>query len=153
MPSGWRLTKTKFAGAPLSGDGARLYGGRWNSPGVSVVYFAESVSLAVLEVLVHLQASRLLESYSLVRIDFESEAVRELRPEELPPTWADYPAPAEVQAVGDAWVASSESLMLKVPSTVVPLDNVLVLNPAHPACGSVEVSGPVPFRLDPRLVK
>src|SRR5688572_30432391 len=119
MPSAWRLTKTKFVGDPLSGDGARLYGGRWNSPGVSVVYFAESVSLACLEVLVHLEATRDLESYSLVRIDSEQSAVRTIVVDEWPLNCADDPAPAELQAIGNAWVKASESLFLKVPSTIM----------------------------------
>lgn len=152
MPSAWRLTKTKFVGDPLSGDGARLYGGRWNSPGVSVVYLAESVSLAVLEVLVHLEATRILESYSLVRIDFEQSTVRTMVVDELPLNWADYPAPAELQAIGNAWVEASESLLLKVPSTIVPFEHILLLNPAHPDRGSISVAEPFPFRLDPRLL-
>jgi RES domain-containing protein len=152
MPSAWRLTKTKFVGDPLSGDGARLYGGRWNSPGVSVVYFAESISLAVLEVLVHLEATRILESYSLVRIDFEQSNVRTMAVDELPLNWADYPAPAELQAIGNAWVEASESLLLKVPSTIIPFEHILLLNPAHPDRGSISVAEPFPFRLDPRLL-
>jgi RES domain-containing protein len=152
MPSAWRQTKTKFVGDPLSGDGARLYGGRWNSPGVSIVYFAESVSLAVLEVLVHLEATRILESYSLVRIEFEQSTVRTMVVDELPLDWADYPAPAELQAIGNAWVEASESLLLKVPSTIIPFEHILLLNPDHPDRRSISVAEPIPFRLDPRLL-
>ncbi len=152
MPSAWRLTKTKFVSDPLNGDGARLYGGRWNSPGVSVVYFAESVSLAILEVLVHVEATRILESYSLVRIDFEQSYVRTMAVNELPHSWANYPAPGEVQAIGNAWVEASESLLLKVPSTIVPFEHIFLLNPAHPDRGAISVANPFPFRLDPRLL-
>ena len=152
MPSAWRLTKTKFVSDPLNGDGARLYGGRWNSPGVSVVYFAESVSLAILEVLVHLEATRILESYSLVRIDFEQSHVRTMAVSELPHSWADYPAPEEAQAIGNAWVEASESLLLKVPSTIVPFEHIFLLNPAHADRGAISVANPFPFRLDPRLL-
>ena len=112
MASAWRITKTKFASSPLNAEGARLYGGRWNSPGVSVVYFAESISLAVLEVLVHVQSTRVLDSYSLVRIDFEPFMVQSIAANALPATWADFPAPRELQALGDAWVESSESALL-----------------------------------------
>lgn len=152
ISSAWRLTKTKFADDPLSAEGARLYGGRWNSPGVSVVYFAESISLAVLEVLVHLQATRILDSYSLIRIDFEASAVRTMGADTLPPTWADFPAPAELQALGDAWVESSDSALLRLPSSIVPLEHILLLNPRHPDCNRLTVSEPMPFRLDPRLL-
>ena len=152
MASAWRLTKTKFAGEPLSAEGARLYGGRWNSPGVSVVYFAESISLAVLEVLVHLQATRILDSYSLIRIDFDASVVRTMVGDTLPSTWADFPAPRELQALGDAWVESSASALLRVPSCIVPLEHLLLLNPEHADCSQLAVSGPIPFHLDPRLL-
>lgn len=152
MASAWRLTKTKFADDPLSAEGARLYGGRWNSPGVSVVYFAESISLAVLEVLVHLQTTRILDSYSLIRIDFEASAVRTMGAGSLPPTWADFPAAPELQALGDAWVESSDSALLRLPSSIVPLEHILLLNPEHPDRTRVTVSDPMPFRLDPRLL-
>lgn len=150
--SAWRLTKTKFAHDPLSAEGARLYGGRWNSPGVSVVYFAESISLAVLDVLVHLQTTRVLSSYSLIRIDFETSAIRTMGAGVLPPTWADSPAPADLQTLGNAWVKSLDSALLKLPSAIVPLEHLFLLNPTHPGCSQVTVSEPMPFRLDPRLL-
>lgn len=152
MASAWRLTKTKLADDPLDAEGARLYGGRWNSPGVSVVYFADSISLAVLEVLVRLQATRILDSYSLIRIDFEASAVRTMGVSTLPSTWADFPAPPELQALGDAWVESSDSALLRLPSSIVPLEHILLLHPGHPDRARMTVSDPVPFRLDLRLL-
>jgi RES domain-containing protein len=152
MATAWRLIKTKFASTPLSSDGARLYGGRWNSPGVAVVYFAESISLAVLEILVHLEVAQLLEAYSLVRIDFDPSAVRTLPAAALPASWADFPAPEEVRAIGDSWVESAETLLLRVPSAIVPLEHLFVLNPDHPARQHLAVAPPVPFRLDPRFL-
>ena len=153
MPAAWRLAKTKFANDPLSGDGARLYGGRWNSPGVSVVYLAGSISLAVLEVLVHLHDPRLLEAYSLIRVDFDASLVHKTNPEELPSSWADYPASPALQELGDTWVNSSQSLILQVPSAIVSLEDIFLLNPGHRDRAQLAVSDPVPFRLDPRLLK
>lgn len=152
MPTAWRLTKTKFANSSLNADGARLYGGRWNSPGVSVVYFAETISLAVLEILVHLNAARLLESYSLIRIDFDDRLLIEKTVDDLPETWADFPAAPQAQAVGDEWVQSAESLLLRVPSAVIPLEHILVLNPHHPDLRQLSIAAPVPFLFDPRLL-
>lgn len=152
MPTAWRLTKTKFANTPLNPDGARIYGGRWNSPGVSVVYFAESISLAVLEVLVHLNSGKILESYSLIRIDFDDRFISKRTIDELPSTWADFPAAPLAQGVGDEWVESAESLLLRVPSAVVPLEYILVLNPNHPDQRHLSIAAPVPFRFDPRLL-
>jgi RES domain-containing protein len=152
MPSAWRLTKTKFASEPLNADGARLYGGRWNSQGTSVVYFAESISLATLEVLVHLNAPQLLEAYSLIRIDFDDRFLREVTADTLPETWANFPAAPETQAIGDRWVKSADSLLLRVPSAVVPLEHLLVVNPYHPDRRHLSVVSSVPFRFDPRLL-
>ena len=72
--------------------------------------------------------------------------------DDLPVNWADYPAPAELQAIGNAWVDASESLLLKVPSTIIPFEHILLLNPAHPDRESISVAEPFPFRLDPRLL-
>lgn len=151
MPVAWRLTKTKFASDPLNADGARLYGGRWNSQGTSVVYFAESISLAILEVLVHLNAAKLLEAYSLIRIEFDERFLGEVNVEGLPTTWADFPAAPETQAIGDRWVRSAESLILRVPSAVVPLERLLVVNPHHPDRRHLSIVSSAPFRFDPRL--
>lgn len=153
MPTAWRIAKTKFVHDPLSGDGARLFGGRWNSPGVSVVYLAGSISLAVLEVLVHFQAPRFLEAYSLVRVDFDASLVREIEPKNLPNSWAEFPAPLVLRKLGDAWVKSSPSVVLKVPSSIVSLEHIFLLNPVHQDRVQLAVSDPVPFRLDPRLIK
>lgn len=152
MPSAWRLTKTRFSSDPLNADGARLYGGRWNGQGTSVVYFAESISLAILEVLVHLNAAKLLEAYSLIRIDFDDRLLGKVTAETLPATWADFPAPPETQAIGDRWVRAADSLLLRVPSAVVPLEHLLVVNPCHSDRRHLEVVSSVPFRFDPRLL-
>jgi RES domain-containing protein len=152
MATAWRLVKTKFANKPLSADGARLYGGRWNSPGVPVVYLAESISLAVLEVLVHLEAARLLESYSLVRVDFDATTMHSVDIAALPSGWAEFPAGPASQEVGDDWVLARTSAWLRVPSAIVPLEHLLVLNPIHTDTSDITVAAPIPFRFDPRLI-
>src|SRR6266851_4520565 len=93
----WRITKRRHARTAFSGDGARLYGGRWNSPGTLMVYVAESQALAVLEVLVHLDASSLLEKYVLIQVDFEDSLVADLNRTSLPRNWGEDPVPANVQ--------------------------------------------------------
>ena len=103
MATAYRLVKTKFAATAYSGEGARLYGGRWNSPGVSVVYLAGSVSLAMLEVLVHTEDAALLESYSIGEVTYDdaraATLVSTLDVKDLPPTWKDVPAGTATQAV------------------------------------------------------
>lgn len=111
---------------------ARLFGGRWSSKGVRVVYAAESVALAVLKVLVHLDSGDVLTAYSLCSAEFDDSLVERLDRPALPANWRDYPAPARLQRVGDKWVASGSSAVLEVPSVIVETESNYLLNPAHP---------------------
>lgn len=136
----WRLTSPAHAPG-LDGEGARLWGGRWNSPGQPMVYCASSLALAVLEVFVHLPP-----------------AMR--RPDALPPLVAvalevpgqfDTVAKGDPRSLGDAFLAARAQLALWVPSAVVSLERNLLLNPLHPAMSQVRVITQMPFALDPRM--
>ena len=151
MPTGWRITKSARVGNAFDGEGARLHGGRWNSPGTAVVYTAESQSLAALELLVHLHASQLLASYSTISADFPDELVQTVDPGSLPEDWQSSPAPLALQELGDRWAADGTSVVLRVPSVVVPLESNFILNPRHPDFGEVVIGSGRPFQFDPRL--
>lgn len=153
MASGWRIVKTRHANTAFDGEGARLYGGRWNSPGTRMVYIASSVSLAVLEILVHLDRASLLSSYSLIAVQFDDILIQRLERRKLPEGWRDYPAPSELQRIGDEWVASRRSAVLEVPSVIVEDESIYLINPAHPEFASVSVGEPQPFHFDQRLVR
>jgi RES domain-containing protein len=148
----WRLLKTRHLANAFTGEGARAYGGRWNGPGTRVVYCAEHVSLAVLEVLVHLEHSAPLRAYSLIRVDVPDAGIEWLARETLPATWNAYPAPPATRRIGDAWVASRRSLALAVPSVLVPGEHNFLLNPAHPDFRRVSRKKPRPFLFDARLL-
>lgn len=137
---GWRLCRHPFA--DLTGEGARLYGGRWNPPGRAVVYLADTPSLAVLEVRVHLDLppDLLPDDYVLMAVDLSGLAVQRLG--ELPP---------DPRAVGSDWLAQGPTPLLAVPSVIVPESMNLLLNPAHPAAAGATVRSIRPFRFDPRL--
>ena len=152
MPVGWRITKTRFAAQAFDGQGARLYGGRWNSAGVRMVYTAQSVSLAVLEILVHLQNTPVLSAYSLVAVEFDGKYLKRLDRSTLPSNWSDSPSPPELLAIGDSWIASEESVVLEVPSAVVESESLYLTNPAHSDYSKVQISAPSPFSFDPRLI-
>jgi RES domain-containing protein len=149
----WRITKQRHARTPFSGEGARLYGGRWNSPGVPVVYVAESQSLAVLEVLVHLDAPALLEKYVFLEVDFDASLVIDLDRSSLSKNWQSDPVPEAIQAIGDWWVLSGDSAVLRVPSVLVPGESNFLLNPRHPDFGKIGISRSHAFRFDPRLAR
>jgi len=80
MPTGWRIVKTRFVQQAFDGEGARLYGGRWNSPGVKMIYTSESLALAALEILAHLGQSSTLASYSRCAVHFDDALVRSCQP-------------------------------------------------------------------------
>jgi RES domain-containing protein len=149
----WRIFKTSHAAAAFSGEGARLYGGRWNSAGTSVVYLAGSPSLAVLELLVHLGSHQLLQAYSLSEVRFDAGEVQDIAISDLPADWRSSPSPAALRRIGDAWVAGQVSLVLRVPSAIIDNESNFLLNPAHPAFPTVHRGAAKPFRFDPRLIK
>ncbi len=152
----FRLVDEDFLEAAFSGEGARLYGGRWNSPGVAVVYTAQSLSLAQLELLVHLEAEAVLRGHwRYFAVDVAPRAIIACESWiDLPPDWAAWPAPAATQAIGDRWIAESVSVALSVPSAVTPGERNLLLNPAHPEyAAAVWVAAPESLRLDQRLIK
>lgn len=152
MTAGWRLVKTRFLASAWDGEGARAVGGRWNSVGVPVVYVSSTLSLALVEVLVHLPAG-LLGAYAAVPVSFDDTHVAALADADLPADWRDVPPPPTTQAIGDRFVAEGRSLALRVPSVVVPSESNYLLNPAHPAFAALAIGAPVAFPFDPRLVK
>jgi RES domain-containing protein len=152
MPTVWRLIKTRHALSAFDGEGARLFGGRWNSPGVRMAYAADSAALAVLEVLVHLQNTRILQSYSTIRAEIPDDLIASLASHDLPNDWANSPVPSSTHSIGDRWIRDARSAALTVPSAVVrPAFNYLI-NPQHPDIRRIAVSLPEPFHFDPRLL-
>lgn len=152
MPTVWRLIKARYAAHAFDGEGARRYGGRWNSPGVAVAYAADSPASAILEVLVHLGRADILGAYVLVPADVPAELIEELAARDLPPDWRASPIPPATQAVGDAWARAGRSAVLAVPSAIVPHARNYLLNPAHPEFDRVAVGAPERFAFDPRLL-
>lgn len=152
MPVAWRLVKTKYLPAAFDGESARVHGGRWNSPGVRVVYAAETLSLALVEVLVHLKDAGTLPAYSAFRLSFDGGIVESLAPSRLPKNWRDYPAPPETRAIGDKWVSEARSAVLRVPSVVVPNESDYVMNPKHPHFSRIRRDPPIAFPFDRRLL-
>lgn len=136
----WRLCREPFA--DLNGEGARRYGGRWNSPGRAMVYAASSAALAVLEVRVHLDLppELLPPDYVLVTIDLGDAAIEVC--DDLPQ------AP---HAFGDRWLSESRTPVLQVPSLIVPECTNLLINPAHPTAHQINSLHSRRFTFDRRL--
>jgi RES domain-containing protein len=116
-----------------------------------MIYTAQSQSLAVLEVLVHLDSPELLKKYVLFEVAVDEAYVDALDPSKLPRNWTVDPAPSEVQTIGDDWAAGGTSAVLRVPSTLVPGESNFLLNPRHPDFRKLRIGKALPFLFDPRF--
>lgn len=142
----YRLVRAERADDVLSGEGARLYGGRWNPPGAAVVYASESRALAVLETFVHVTLEARAMRFLLYPITLPSRVrLRRLTPARSPRTFA------ASQEQGRSWLADGDSLALVVPSVIVRQESNYVLNVRHPQFAQVRVGKPEAFSFDERL--
>jgi RES domain-containing protein len=153
MPTLWRVVKRAHAATAFDGKAAERFGGRWNSPGRRAVYASATKSLAVLEVLVHLDVGRALPRFVAFGFEVDVRLVETLAPGRLPRSWRTVEGVPLTQRLGDEWLAAGRMLALAVPSTIVPEEKNYVLNPAHPAFAKLAVGTPTPFVLDPRLTR
>lgn len=151
MPLAWRLTKTKHLDTAWDGEGARRAGGRWNSVGVRVVYASATLSLALVEILVHLPGG-VLSAYSAVPVEIDESLVETVDAATLPANWMAHPPPREAQAIGDRWVTAARTAALRVPSVIVPNEFNYALNPGHPGFARLRIGAAIPFPFDTRLV-
>ena len=151
MPTGWRIVKEKYANSAFDGEGARINGGRWNSVGTPCVYSAESISLAVLEIIVQTEAEALLPSYLLIPVSFNENVVSPLDTSVLPDDWPESVAMAQTQSIGDEWVESAQSVVLRVPSAVTGMEWNYLFNPRHSGFAQLEIGEPKKIPIDPRL--
>jgi RES domain-containing protein len=154
MIRAFRLCKTRHMAAAFTGEGARLNGGRWNSPGKAVVYTSSSLSLATLGVLVHLEDPEVFGNlFSWVSLEIPPETIQTLEPETLPNGWNADESSQLSRAIGDAWLRSQRSAVLAVPAVVTPGEWNYLLNPVHPDFPKILIGSPQPFRPDPRLLR
>ena len=147
----WRIVKQKHLKDAFSGEGVRRYGGRWNSKGTAVVYTAQSQSLAALEIMVHAEFPELLEHYAAIPVTIGEGLISKIDDSKLPKNWRAYPPPRAVRAMGDDWVASGTSVVLEVPSVVIPSESNFLLNPTHRDFAKLKIGEPTTFEFDPRF--
>jgi len=137
----------------LDGEGARLWGGRWNSPGLPVVYASTSLALAALEYLVHVSVEDVPADLVALTIELPDETETEtVTVAGLPPGWEQTPEPQACKDVGDAWLRAGRTLALRVPAAPVPEEENVLLDPRHPDAQSVRIVAERPFFFDPRLL-
>ena len=154
MTTAWRIAKQKHQLTGLTSEGARTYGGRWNPIGIPVLYTAESLSLATLEIIVHLQREQLLyKRFVKIPVTFDSSLIFLLSRKELPKDWDSLPPSESTQKIGQKWIEQAKHAILKVPSTVVNEEHNFLINPAHPDFAAIEFGEPQRFDFDERLIE
>lgn len=152
MIRAWRIVKSRYAAHAFDGEGSRLYGSRWNSPGIRVVHTSETLSLAVLEILAHLQSAVPLPHYLAVPVQFEASFVERVELNALPRDWRQSPPSSSVQQIGDLWVRRASSAVLQVPSVLIPHESNYLLNPAHRDFARIHLGALAPLDIDPRVL-
>ena len=148
----WRITTRRFVDTAFSGEGARQYGGRWNRPGQSLVYTAESRSLVLLQMLV--QDDPLRAHYVLIPVHVQDTVSREqMHISALPADWRNQNERGHLQALGATWLRESRSCVLAVPSAVVPAEFNFLINPVHPDFARIKLGEPELLESDLRLIR
>ncbi len=149
----YRLSKQPFI-HDLSGKGAEINGGRWNSKGISVLYTAESRALAAIEIAVHMPLGIMPVNYYLATIELpEITNASMVATEDLPPNWDRNPFLHITQKLGDSFIKANRHLVLQVPSATVKGDHNYLINPGHVDFKEVKITSVEPFEFDSRLFK
>lgn len=148
----WRITHRQYRNTAFSGEGAKEYGGRFNSIGIPIVYTSESQALATLELLTTVNERRRLTERICLPVTFSTKHVLAYDEEDLPAGWDARPYGSASRQVGDEWAQSTRSLVLRVPSVVLPREHNYLINPRHPDVDELEIGEPEPLNLDPRIL-
>jgi RES domain-containing protein len=152
--SAWRIDEAIWGSLAISGKGASLAGGRWNSAGIPAIYASQHLAMAAHEKFVHLPRP-LPHEMRLVKfaIRFGSVAVQRADPSHLPADWRREPVSPSTQALGNTWLKSNKTAILAVPSALIPDETNFLINPLHPDFSKIEFSSATPFEFYPRLVR
>lgn len=151
MAAGWRIVPASRADDAFVGQGAKLFGGRWNSAGFAVVYGSQHKSLGALEQLVHLN-SRLTNSFKAFSFHFPDSLIDIVSADSLPENWRQEPPPVSTQQFGDIWISQARSAVLAVPSIIIPEELNYLINPAHADFRKITIKASQDFVFDPRLL-
>lgn len=149
----FRIAKTNFI-EDLSGEGARLYGGRWNKPGDAVIYFSEHLSLCVLEILARTEYQFLRSGFSYLEAEIPDSLIRHIsKPSKIHFNWNIEPPNMETQIYGSDWLRSKKDLAISIPSAVLPQEWNVLINPGHSLFSEIKILNIAPLVLDSRIVQ
>ena len=151
----YRLTHPKYA-QDLSGTGAKLYGARWNSKGIPILYTAPDPATCMVEFMVHIAHPKFFPNHQvLVEIEIPDAlaTIKRVTRRVLPSGWDRTPGPLQLKSYGDQFVKRKQELLLSVPSVPVPKARNYLINPWHPHFNHVTVKNITAYPFEPRLMK
>ncbi len=148
----YRISR-KIHASKLDGEGARLFGGRWNNVGTRCIYASETRALAVLEFIVNTPASEMPEDLVLITLKVPEEVNLVHQPKDLPDDWNLKRAPLSTRNFGDKLLNDGTHLLIRLPSVVIPEEYNCIINPLHAAIKGIKVENITPFSLDERVKK
>ena len=146
----YRISKTKYA-TDLSGEGAKLYGGRWNNKLIPCIYTSESRALALLEYTVNINIDDIPRALSIITLDIPDGAIYELSQSQLPGDWKDVPAPSSTRDLGSNLLNEAKNAVIKIPSAIISNDFNYILNPKHPDSKNFKIRDIKDFVYDIRI--
>ncbi len=149
----FRIAKKRYA-ADLSGAGARMAGGRWNFKGVPVVYTSESRALAFCEFFIHVSPAFIPKNLKVVTVSIPDQIKpATIDKNDLPPGWRSMTSSYGAAQMGTEWLQSNASLLLRVPSVVIPDEHNILINPMHPDIHLAEIESMDDFHIEDRYLE
>ena len=149
----FRIAKTRYID-DLSGEGARLFGGRWNKVGDAMLYFSQNLSLSLLEIIVHVDYAELPLDYSFIEVEIPDSSIKTIQSIDfIKPKWSTEAAVNQLQLFGSNWLKKNEGLAMKVPSAVLSQEHNILINPSHKDFGKLKVIRTEKMDFDPRLLR
>ena len=146
----FRFTPEQYS-YDISGEGASLYGGRWNSIGFPVVYTSITISLSLLEILIYSSSYDQMQNNILVRIEVPDTTARIISETVLPKRWQS--EKEHCRYIGNEFLTQKKTLLLKVPSAIIPEEHNILINPLHPEFKKIKITSTKKFEFDGRLFK
>ena len=148
----WRLVREARTDDAFSGEGARVFGGRWHPPGPRATYLSATRSLAALEVLVHQAEHVPAGRFLFFEVRFPDHFVTAISRDDLEADWRNSPPRSSTVTLGGNWLKARSSPVLRVPSIMIPEESNFLLNPEHPRAEEIGIGDARPFTFDPRLL-
>lgn len=154
MINAWRVVKTKHQKTAFSGDGSAFADGRWHQQMVPMVYCSESLALAALETFVHIGKEGKHIRYRSFKLHIPPKCILQVENfSPLPKGWRKQPPMAAIKKIGTQWIQSQKSVVLSVPSVIIPSERNYLLNPFHPSFSEITTGESSPLGFDARMWK